>query len=375
MAAVADVTKTSAPDGTTALVPTIDHEREPVFVLLAKRTYHVRPNAVPVPAEKPVPLAHVDRYYEGGDPEITTVQFESEVAPFKLATDFVVIGSAFAPGGKPVTQLDAIVEVGRTKKMVRVFGDRSCEYVQGRSPRFLDPQPFTEIEIRYERAYGGTDTKSKPEMMVLYPRNPMGTGFVLANRESTINGLMLPNLEDPADLLIPDRLVVGEPEKWPAQPLPQGFGWFPKIAYPRCSFVGALPAFVAPGVPLKEETLGLVPRNQIALGRQFRLPSYDVRFNHGASLGLTVPFLAGGEPVRLTHLMPEGVLAFSLPKEKPQMMLDLGVGPTELSPVLHTACVRVADRQLDMIWRGALRYPGVDWLPEMKQLVREVVWP
>jgi len=376
MVAVTDMAaKTAAPAGTTTVVPTIDDVREPVFVLLAKRTYDIRPNAVPAPAAKAIPLTHIDKYYEGGDPETTTVQFESEVAPFKLATDFVVIGSALAPGDRPVTHLDAAVEIGGTKKQIRVIGDRCCEYLQGRPPRFLEPKPFTEMEIRYERAYGGTDTNSNPDMMVLYPRNPKGTGFVLANRPDTINGLRLPNLEDPADLLTPDRLIVGEPEKWPGQPLPQGFGWFPKIAYPRCSFVGALPAFVAPGVSLKEEALGLVPKNQIALGRQFRLPSYDVRFNHGASLGITVPFLSGGEQVRLTHLTPEGLLAFPLPREKPHMALDIGSGAKELSPVLHTACVRLADRQLDLIWRGAFRYPGVEWLPQMRRLVAEVVWP
>jgi hypothetical protein len=371
----ASATKAVAAAGTTAVVPTIDDAREPVFVLLAKRTYDVRAHAVPAPTAEAVPLAQVDRYYEGGDPETTTVQYEAEVAPFKLATDFVVIGSAVAPGGQPVTHLDAAVEVAGTKKPIRVIGDRWCEYVQGRPPRFLEPLPFLELEIRYERAYGGVETKSVPDMMVLYPRNPRGRGFVLANRADTVHGLRLPNLEDPADLLTPERLVVGEPEKWPGQPLPQGFGWFPKIAYPRCSFVGALPAFVAPGVPLKEESLGLVPRNQIALGRQFRLPSYDVRFNHGASLGLSVPFLSGGEPVRLTHLTTDGLLAFPLPREIPQMALDLGSGLTGLAPVLHTACVRVADRQVDMIWRGSLRYPGVEWLPQMKRLVAEVVWP
>ncbi len=30
---------------------------------------------------------------------------------------------------------------------------------------------------------------------------------------------------------------------------------------------------------------------------------------------------------------------------------------------------------LDMIWRGALRYPGGEWLPEMRTMVSEVLWP
>lgn len=372
---MAGISTNQPPEGTTTIVPTIDDARETVFVLLAKRTYDFRGNAAPTIADKAIPLALTDRYFDGGDPETATVQFESEVAPFKLATDFVVIGSAAAPGGKPVLHLDAIVEIADVKKRIRVFGERICEFVQGRVPRVKDPEPFTEMEIRYERAYGGIETKSVPGMMVLYPRNPMGTGFVFANRADTVDGLRLPNLEDPADLLTPERLIVGAPEKWPGQPLPQGFGWFPKIAYPRCSFVGALPPFATPGVPLKEETLGLVPKNQIALGRQFRLPSYDVRFNHGASLGLTVPFLSGGEAVRLTNLTAEGELSFSLPREKPKLALDIGSGFTELPAVLHTACVRVKDRQLDMIWRGALRYPGMEWLPQMKRLLSEVMWP
>jgi hypothetical protein len=28
--------------------------------------------------------------------------------------------------------------------------------------------------------------------------------------------------------------------------------------------------------------------------------------------------------------------------------------------------------QLDLVWRGALEYPGIDWLPEMKRLHVEV---
>src|SRR4051794_33178916 len=104
--------KTTAAAGTTAIVPTVDDAGEPVFVLLAKRTYDIRPNGAPTPTAQAIPLSQVDRYYEGGDPETTTVQYESEVAAFKLATDFVVIAAACAPGGRPVTHLDAAVEIG-----------------------------------------------------------------------------------------------------------------------------------------------------------------------------------------------------------------------------------------------------------------------
>jgi hypothetical protein len=28
--------------------------------------------------------------------------------------------------------------------------------------------------------------------------------------------------------------------------------------------------------------------------------------------------------------------------------------------------------QVDLVWRGAHEYPGVDWLPEMKRLTAQV---
>jgi hypothetical protein len=362
-------------DGTAAVVPSVDADGEPVFAVLAKRTYDLPPGKAPAPAAITRPLLQVDVYHDDGDPEVNTVRLENETAPFKIRTDVVVVGSAWAPGARPVPQLDATVEVGTTRKTVRVIGDRHCEYLPGASPRFTDPAPFVEMPLRYERAYGGTDERSVTGLTFLYPRNPRGTGVVLANTAETVNCLRLPNLEDPADPLTPDRVVLGEPEQWPGQPLPQGLGWFPKIAYPRCSFVGAMPAFVAPGVPLKEEELGLVPKNQVALARQFRLPSYDVRFNSGASIGLAVPFLSGGEAVRLTNLFPTGPVAFTLPRERPRIALDFGRGLAEPDPVLHTVQIRADEGQLDLVWRGAVRHPGIDWLPEMKRLVAEVVWP
>ena len=362
-------------DGTTNFVPTTGADGEPIFVLLAKRTYSLPLNGPPTPVEAPRPLRAIDEYFDDGDPQTHTVRLEAEVAPFKLATDFVVVGLGWSPGLKPVPHFDAIATIGAVKKTIRIFGERSCVYRPGLSPRVTDPLPIVEMALRYERAYGGMDLKSDPPSIAMYPRNPRGTGFALRNRTESIDGLVLPNLESPTDLLTPERIVVGEPDRWPSQPLPQGFGWFPKIAYPRCSFVGSIPAFLAPGTPLQEEALGLIPKNQVALAKQFRLPGYDVRFNRGASIGLSVPFLSGGEPVRLTNLSPEGLLMFALPREKPWMALDIGKGMIELQPVMHTACVRVEERELDIIWRGSLEYPGIAWLPQLKRVAPEVVWP
>jgi hypothetical protein len=74
----------------------------------------------------------------------------------------------------------------------------------------------------------------------------------------------------------------------------------------------------------------------------------------------------------LARLTPEGHLSFTLPDDWPRIMLDIGLGENELPAVLHTVCVRVEERQVDLIWRGAHAYPGVRWLPQMKRLQAEV---
>src|SRR5207253_3014292 len=97
---VATAEKTRWPtDGTAALVPTTDHEGEPVFVVLAKRTYDLHPKGAPTPTGEPRPLELIDVYYDDGDPQTHTVRLENETSPYKVATDVVVIGSAWAPGG------------------------------------------------------------------------------------------------------------------------------------------------------------------------------------------------------------------------------------------------------------------------------------
>jgi hypothetical protein len=345
----------------------------PVFCVLLKRTYDIRLNDSATRAAETKPLLNMDVYYDYGDPEWSTVLFENDLAPYKLETDVVFIAKAYSPNGKPVDSMTIGVEVGGRRKVIRVLGDRCCRYRKEGPPVFTDPVPFTEMEMRYEKAYGGRDIKSSPGLEFSYPRNHMGTGIALKNLPGVVEGLGLPNLEDPDDLLTPDRVVLGEPERWNQQPLPQGLGWFQRTWYPRCSFVGAVPGYLDPDEEMREERLGLVPRHQIALARQFKLPSFDVRFNNGASIGLRFPYLAGDELIRSANLTPGGgITAFRLPGEHPRVMLDIGLGENELEVVLHTVCVRLEEMQVDLLWRGAHEYPGTDWLPEMKRMVAEV---
>jgi hypothetical protein len=360
-------------DDTVSISPSCSDTGAPVFCVLVKRTYDIVPYHEAQRAEHQLPLRRIDEYWDDGDAETSTVRLESELAPYKVATDVVAVAKAYAPHGKPAAEVNASVQVGPHVKSIRVLGDRRCTFRAGKSPSFTDPEPFTEMDLRYERAYGGADLRSTPSMPLYYPRNTHGRGFAIRNARETIGGLLLPNLEDPADLLTPERVALETPKRWNAQPLPQGFGWFQRTWYPRCSFVGSVPGFVNLDEPMREESLGLVPERQMVLARQFKLPSFDVRFNSGASIGLAVPFLTGGETIKLRNLTAEGTLEFRVPSERPRIALDLGDGPSELTSVLHTACIRPDESLLELVWRGAREYPGPDWLPQMRRMDVEVL--
>jgi len=349
-----------------------DGQNLPVFSLLLKRTYDIQTGGRLSRAASISRFRNIDEYYDSGDPDWATVKFEADLVAFKPAVDLVVVGKAYAPNGRPVQTMDISVEVAGRKKIIRLFGDRKCRWNPGQPPFFTDPADFQAMEVRYERAFGGTDKSSDPLIPFTYPRNHMGCGLVLKNVRERVEGLALPNLEDPEDLLTPERIILDDPYRWNSLPLPQGLGWVQRSWYPRSSFAGIMPPFLDPDEVMREELLGLVPARQVALARQFRLPSFDARFNNGASPGLLFPHLTGGEKISLQGLTLSGRLDFVLPGEQPKLMLDIGIGENELEPVLQTVCIRPEDMQVDLVWRGAHPYPGLDWLPEMKRLQAEV---
>ena len=362
----------ASPNGSVEIVPGKNDRGEHIFSVIVKRTYRITPESVAERCEVDHELRKTDVYYERGDPEWATVQYESELAPYKPAVDVVIIGKAYAPGGEPTTHMTASVQVASHEKSIAVFGDRHCHYREDMPPVFSDPQPFIEMEIRYERAYGGRDETSDPNIPLFYPRNFMGTGIALRNKKETVEGLALPNLEDPNDILTPDRIILGEPEHWPEQPLPQGFGWFQRTWYPRCCFAGSYPPFVDVDTVTTEERLGLLPKNHIALAKQFRLPGFDPRFNNGASHGMLFPALNGDETIRLRGLSPEGLLEFNLPGEIPQITLDIGFGAQTLQARLDTVSIQPDELEVNLIWRSACVYEGYSWLQHMTRLDAEV---
>jgi hypothetical protein len=341
-------------------------EGQYILGVLVKRTYDITPGARCRRAAADGKLISGDVYYD--DPMNSPVKYESDFVPFKLATDVVVNGTAYAPNGEPTPSFTSSVQVGTIRKDILVIGDRVCRFRDGGPPAFSDPEPLTTLEVRYDLAYGGMDIYSDPKLPCPYGRNPLGRGFVIANTKRAVDGLELPNLEDPGDLLTPERLCLGHFVHWERQPMPQGFGWVPKHWRPRGELAGVMPADREVERELRRAYALVVPPDQQEMYAKTGLPDMDFRFFNGASPGLVLPFLSGSEWVQLTNLTPAGELHFQLPGDRPKIGLDIGRGTQEPAVVLHTVMIRVDDDQVDLVWRVAVPYPGPDWLPQMRKM-------
>lgn len=341
-------------------------EGQYILSVLVKRSYQIVSGKACVRAEVDQKLVPGDAHY--ADPMNTTVKHEADHVPFKLATDVVLNGKAYAPGGRPATSLTASLQVGQHRKDVRVFGDRQVRANPGRNPTFTDAKPFTTMELRYERAYGGVDIYSDLKVACAYARNHLGRGFAVTTAKKAIDELPLPNLEDPQDLLTPERLCPGHFMHWERQPMPASFGWYCRYWQPRAALAGIMPADRAFEQQMRAAYAQLLTPADRKTYTENPLPDMDFRFFNGASPGLVVPYLTGQEEVRLTNLTSEGKLAFRLPGDRPRIGLDIGEGRQEPEVALHTVMISADDGRVDLVWRGAVPYPGPDWFPQMRKM-------
>ena len=260
------------------------------------------------------------------------VKLESDFVPFKLATDVVAerhrLTRRTERRPRPSRRRCRSVTC---RKDVLVIGDRVCRFREGQTPVFSDPEPLTSLEVRYERAYGGVDIYSDPKLSAPYRGIRWGGASSIANTKRAVDGLELPNLEDPNDRLTPERLCMGHFMHWERQPMPQGLGWFPKHWRPRALLAGVMPADRA----IRAARCGSAyapsfRRLSARCTRQTELPDMDFRFFNGASPGLVLPFLSG------TRMDPpdepdsrRSDCRFQLPGDRPQIGLDIGEGVQE----------------------------------------------
>lgn len=333
-----------------------------------KLTYHMDEggNCRPVKAE---PLENDIRNDEL-DPRLPP---HTDFWPDKEYADLAVVGTAHPPGGRPVPRMRVAVQIGERRKEVEVLGDRFLEWSDRGRPRVGAPEPFETMPLDHTRAYGGCDFRvpfsdDDPRAMGvtldadhpgLYPRNPWGTGYVAV--ADPIQGIRLPNLEDPRHLL-EDGNLIADPEAWHRQPMPWFLDWVPVNCFPRSLFlaVECEPWFSPPDdEQLTEVRWGLLPMNyRSALKDQtFGSPPHR-RFRQEASHGMILPTPPYGEVLRLEGMHPDRpVMQSRVPVGPPSVSMRVEGDVAPVEPRLTSLCVYPDRELLTMVYVVRRRAP------------------
>jgi hypothetical protein len=345
----------------------------PFAYALVKQTYRVTPQGECERVE-PEPLFHDMR-----DPDVEPrLKAGSDFWPIKYATDVVVEGAAFPPQGEIVDRMTVTVSVGQAEKRVAVFGRRLLRWNDRGTPSITRPEPINEpVPLTWENAYGGVDFRVTDPSVEglseeaaafalehdhpgLYPRNPFGKGYLVL-QEPTAGDVELPQLEDPNDLLAPDRMITGNPREWYKQPLPWSFAWMHPMMFPRFVHFAGGPEAWYPGP--EDERMPEVRRGFLQSGYRSEMEKRsldegpDPRFRQGASHGMILHDVPDRAPVRIEGMHPEGkTLRFRLPPS-PDVELQVENRRERVQPRLHSLVCRPAEEMFYVLYGAALKMP------------------
>lgn len=355
----------------TRIIPGYGANSAPILSVLAKRTYRYEPGRKATVDEKSaIDFFEKDEYFDPDNPFRSALKQEQELVAFKPLCDVMVHALAHPPKGKQAHHLDCGIKIGETSLVARVFGHRKV-YVKGTGFSFSEPEPFEAMRIDYGCALGGASPAESEENPMLYPRNPVGKGFIVGHDWGRLQGLSLPNVEAIDDLLTPQRLVIARFEDWRKLPEPVAFGFVPRQSYPRWQLAGMNKKdWVEAEASRKMQAES---RPEIGAGHEHLPPPARLlhpEFYCGANRALRLPHLSGGEPVKLRYLDSENPLCeFDLPGDRPALWIDVGRGRTFLPPVLQTVAIYAETRQCTLVWRGSAKYGGPDSLRDLPALV------
>jgi len=293
-------------------------------VVVVKGTFIIESDGKATAAEEQEPFVYADAHY--GDPGTTSIKYECEFAPFKPRTDVLVNGHAYAPQGKPVKEMIVSLEIGRTKKDVRVVGDRKWEGgLLGLTPS--SPTPFVKMPLVYDRAFGGSDhTHENPKKQGTELRNPAGVGFHKNSDTKVIKGTPLPNLEDPRHPI----------RNWSDAPSPMGFGHLGRGWQARIKFAGTYD-------------------EQWLKDRFPFLPAdFDQQYFQAAPSDQQVPYLRGGEVVRCLNMTESGALVFAVPEVEAPVVFRFRDREVKPDVKLDTLLIEPDQPRILLTWRTSV---------------------
>ncbi len=307
-------------------MPTMGPDDTPILTIVVKGTFFIKTGQPAILSKEQLPILVAD---ELSDPEkASSPRFEDDMAPHKPRADVVVVGKAKVPGDRQVTSIDVGFQVGSLGKLIRVFGDRFW-FKKGLFGSLAPSAivPFSEMELAYERAFGGMDR----QFGIFCPQNPVGRGlYGEKTKPEEVEKKPLPNLEDPHNLI----------NAWKDRPTPMGFGFLGKAWEPRLALMGSYDE------NWKNERSPERPKD------------FSFEFFNAAPRDQQVEgYLQGNESVELFHLTSEGRGSFQLSGLRPTVKYSgnwADAGESQVAMHLDTLCLMPEQECLYQVWRGSI---------------------
>jgi hypothetical protein len=273
--------------------------------------------------EQQLPLILSDTFTAA--PGFSAPVHEADFAARKRTCDVLLVGSAHAPGGRPVERLGVELRVGPMSKRCDVVGDRVWFASMG-GIRPSPPAQFVTQLLSYDVAFGGVDQESDDAAEHdAYLPNPVGRGFRKHLKNAWVDGRPLPNTEYP-----------GERVTWPTDRYrPMAFGPVGRAWEPRRRFAGTYDQgwvdHVFPFLPA----------------------DFDERYYQASPLDQQVPLPNGPMAATLAHFTPDGTRHFMLPHyDAPVQVYTRKGGREDLSAALDTIVFEPDAERFTMCWRA-----------------------
>jgi hypothetical protein len=284
--------------------------------VIIKATVNLRP-ALSL-AEVQVPPTLADEYYE--DPALSSLRYGTEMHIGKPGTDVLLIGRAWAANKRPVQRMQVGMKVAERQKLILVTGDRVWQDGVPSSP-----QPFESMPLIWERAFGGIHRDG--DKVAAEERNPVGCGFAGGRSASAMQGLPVPNLEDPAAPL----QQVGQAAN-PACLAPIAPSWLPRRAYAG-TYDERWQRSRAPYLP----------------------DDFDPRFFQAAVPEFSFDrYLQPGEQVHAVGVTPDGPILFAIPDSLLSVAVTVAGAAQTPDVNLETLSIEPDENRACFTWRAAV---------------------
>jgi hypothetical protein len=307
--------------------------------------------------EQQLPLVTADVF--SGDPATSAPVCESDFSPRKPACDVLLVGSAYAPAGRPTASVGVQLQVGPMRKRIEVVGNRHWK-TGLRGIHASAPQPFVQQPVSYDVAFGGTDTRSDdPSEHGAYHANPAGRGFHPRVSRQSLDGTPLPNTHEPGC------------------PIESPFGTYRPMAFGP----------VGRGWAGRRGYAGTYDQRWINDVSPFLPADFDDRYFQAAPADQQISWPSEQLEVVLSNLTPDGLRHFVLPHfEAPVWLFPKHGEREELKAVLATIVLEPDQDRFTMSWRVArplkrsvfevaqvlVGRKGHDWWQEREEMARPI---